>query len=778
MGKHHCCASKKENVHASVRDPVCGMMIDPARATATHEHAGETFYFCSESCHDRFQQAPEAYLSRARPDEPAAAKGDTYTCPMHPEIVRDETGSCPICGMALEPRTITRDDAPNAELIDMTRRFWVSLVLTAPVFLLAMGEMVLGVHLGTWLGAGTSGWMQLLFAAPVVLWGGSPFFVRGWQSVVHRSLNMFTLIALGVGTAFVASVAVLLFPDWLPSAFLEHGDQPPLYFEAAAVITTLVLLGQMLEMRARDRTSSALRALLDLAPPTARKLDDDHEYDVPLEQVQVGDRLRVRPGGKVPVDGEIIEGATTIDESMLTGEPLPQEKGPEDAVTGGTVNQTGSFVMRAAKVGADTLLARIVQMVADAQRTQAPIQRLADRVSAWFVPAVVLVALVTFAVWSLIGPEPAYSFGLVAAVSVLIVACPCALGLATPISVMVGVGRGAREGVLIREAQALETLDKIDTLVVDKTGTLTAGRPELQTVETVDDWSDNELLGLVASVESASEHPLAAAIVAGAQQRGIDFSTVKDFRSTTGQGIRGTIDGREVLIGNHRLLNEAKVDPEILTERAKALRDQGQIVILVAVDGRSAGLIGIIDPIRPTTYEALQILRDEGIRVVMLTGDNRVTADHVARALGIDEVHADVRPEDKQRLVKQLQDQGRIVAMAGDGINDAPALAQAQVGIAMGTGTDVAIESASVILVKGDLLAIARARRLSDKTMRNIRQNLFFAFIYNALGVPIAAGVLYPIFGILLSPMIAAAAMSLSSVSVIGNALRLRHAEL
>ncbi|MGI8740850.1 MAG: copper-transporting P-type ATPase [Gammaproteobacteria bacterium] len=731
-----------------------------------HAHAAKTGATCGH--------APE------KPTTPTGSqyKGQ-YTCPMHPEIVRDEPGSCPICGMALEPRTITRDEAPNAELIDMSRRFRVSLMLTTPVFLLAMGEMIPGAHFDAWVDAGTSAGLQLLFATPVVLWGGWPFFVRGWQSVMHRSLNMFTLIALGVGTAFVASVAVLLFPDWLPSAFRAHGDQPPLYFEAAAVITTLVLLGQMLELRARDRTSSALRALLDLAPPTAHKLSDgDREHDVPLEQVQVGDRLRVRPGEKVPVDGEVIEGTTTIDESMLTGEPLPQEKGPEDAVTGGTVNQTGSFVMRAAKVGADTLLARTVQMVADAQRTHAPIQRLADRVSAWFVPAVLAVALVTFAVWSLIGPEPAYSFGLVAAVSVLIVACPCALGLATPISVMVGVGRGAREGVLIREAQALETLDRVDTLVVDKTGTLTAGRPELQTVATVNDWNDHELLSLVASVERASEHPLAAAIVTGAQQRGVDVSTVKDFQSITGQGIRGTTGGREILIGNHRLLQEAKVDPEILTGRAKALRGQGQVVILVAVNGRPAGLIGVTDPIKPTAHEALRILRDEGIRVVMITGDNRVTADHVARELGIDEVHADVRPEDKCRLVKQLQDQGRIVAMAGDGINDAPALAQAQVGIAMGTGTDVAMESASVILIKGDLRAIARARRLSSKTMRNIRQNLFFAFIYNALGVPIAAGVLYPVFGILLSPMLAAAAMSLSSMSVIGNALRLRHAEL
>ncbi|MGH8501791.1 MAG: copper-transporting P-type ATPase [Gammaproteobacteria bacterium] len=697
---------------------------------------------------------------------------------MHPGIVRDEPGSCPVCGMALEPRTITLNEAPNPELVGMTRRFWISLVLTTPVFLLAMGEMMPGVHLGAWLGVGTLGWLQLLFAAPVVLWGGRPFFVRGWQSVVHRSLNMFTLIALGVGVAFVASVAVLVFPDWLPAAFRGHGDRPPLYFEAAAVITTLVLLGQVLELRARARTSSALRALLDLAPPTARRLGDDNEHDVPLERVQVGDRLRVRPGEKVPVDGKLIEGTTTIDESMLTGEPLPQEKGPDDTVTGGTVNRIGSFVMRAERVGADTLLARIVQMVAHAQRSQAPIQRLADKVSARFVPAVVLVAVATFAVWSLIGPEPAYSFGLVAAVSVLIVACPCALGLATPISVMVGVGRGAREGVLIREAQALELLDKVDTLVVDKTGTLTAGRPHLQTVETVNGWSDNALLSLVAGLERASEHPLAAAIVAGAQQRGVKPAATSDFQSVTGQGIRGTVDGREILIGNRRLLEEADVETVALSERAEALRNQGQIVILTAVDGRPAGAIGIADPIKPTTFEAVRILQDEGIRIVMLTGDNRVTAEHVARELGIDEVHADVKPEDKQQLVKQLQAQGRVIAMAGDGVNDAPALAQAQVGIAMGTGADVAMESASVTLIKGDLRAIVRARRLSDRTMRNIRQNLFFAFIYNALGVPIAAGVLYPMFGILLSPMIAAAAMSLSSVSVIGNALRLRRAEL
>jgi P-type Cu+ transporter len=811
-----CCTSTKHGSQATVRDPVCGMAIDPAHAAAAHEHAGETFYFCSQSCRDRFQHTPEAYLSGNRAEKQPATKGATYTCPMHPEImqdrpgdcpkcgmaleptapaqrstrteytcpmhpeiVRDAPGSCPICGMALEPRTVTLDDAPNAELVDMTRRFWVSFALTAPVFLLAMGEMIPGLHLGAWLGTGTSGWLQLLFATPVVLWGGWPFFVRGWQSLVHRNLNMFTLIALGVGTAFTASVAALLFPDWLPAAFRGHGDQPPLYFEAAAVITTLVLLGQVLELRARDRTSSALRALLDLAPPTARKLGaDGHEHDVPLEEIQVGDRLRVRPGEKVPVDGEIIEGNTSIDESMLTGEPLPQEKGPGDTVTGGTVNQTGSFIMRAAKVGADTLLARIVQMVADAQRSQAPIQRLADRVSAWFVPAVVIVALVTFVVWSLIGPEPAYNFGLVAAVSVLIVACPCALGLATPISVMVGVGRGAREGVLIREAQALELLDKVDTLVVDKTGTLTAGQPRLQTVETVNGWNEHEFLSLVAGVERASEHPLAAAIVAGAEARGIKPLTAGDFQSITGQGIRGSVDGREILIGNRRLLDDAGIDAEQLAARAEVLRGQGQIVILAAVDGQAAGLIGITDPIKPTTHEAVRILQDAGVRVVMLTGDNRVTAEHVARELGIDEVHADVRPEDKHRLVKQLQEQGRIVAMAGDGINDAPALAQAQVGIAMGTGADVAMESASVTLVKGDLRAIARARRLSDQTMRNIRQNLFFAFVYNALGVPIAAGVLYPLFGILLSPMIAAAAMSLSSVSVITNALRLRKAAL
>ncbi|HEX2237488.1 MAG TPA: copper-translocating P-type ATPase, partial [Gammaproteobacteria bacterium] len=595
----------------------------------------------------------------------------------------------------------------------------------------------------------------------------------------HRSLNMFTLIALGVGAAYLASLAALLFPEWLPAAFRGHGDQLPLYLEPAAVITTLVLLGQVLELRARERTSSALKSLLDLTPPSARKLsDEDQEHDVPLEQVQVGDRLRVRPGEKVPVDGEVLEGTTTIDESMLTGEPLPRGEGPGDLVTGGTVNQAGSFVMRAGRVGADTLLARIVQMVADAQHSQAPIQRLADKVSAWFVPAVILIALLAFVAWSLIGPEPAFKFALLAAVSVLIVACPCALGLATPMSVMVGIDRGAREGVLIRAAQALEILEKVDSLVVDKTGTLTAGRPSLQTVESIGSYKEEELLELVASLERASEHPLAKAIVTGAEARDLKLTAINDFEVATGLGVRGTVDGRKVLVGNRSLLEKANVETAAFADRAEVLRRQGQTVILAAIDGQAAGLIGITDPIKPTTFEAVQILKSEGIHIVMLTGDNYITAQSVACELGIDEVHADVRPEDKYRLVKQLQDQGRVVAMAGDGINDAPALAQAQVGIAMGTGTDVAMESAGVTLVKGDLRAIARARRLSDRTMRNIRQNLFFAFIYNALGVPIAAGVLYPMFGILLSPMIAAAAMSLSSVSVITNALRLRNMAL
>jgi Cu+-exporting ATPase len=707
----------------------------------------------------------------------AAPEKTQYTCPMHPEIVRDEPGDCPLCGMALEPMTVTADEGASEELVSMTRRFWVSAALSIPLMVVAMGEMV-GIDVGAAIGHTAAGWLQFALATPVLLWGGWPFLVRGWQSVVNRRLNMFTLIALGTGAAYAFSVLALLAPGVLPDAF-KAGGRVPLYFEAAAVIVTLVLLGQVLEIRARERTSSALKALLDLAPPQAvRVREDGSEETVALAEVRVGDRLRVKPGGKVPVDGAVLEGSSTIDESMITGESMPVTKRAGDRVTGGTVNQKGGFVMRADHVGSGTLLSRIVNLVAQAQRSRAPVQGLADRVAGIFVPLVVGIAVLAFAIWSFVGPDPALNYAFVVAISVLIIACPCAVGLATPMSIMVGVGRGAQAGVLIRDAEALQTFEQVDTLVCDKTGTLTEGRPRLVATEAVEDFAEDDVLRAAAAAERGSEHPLAAAIVAGAAERGVEPVEAEGFESVTGQGIRARIDGREVLVGNRRLLQDAGIEASDLEARAETHRAQGQTVVLVAIGGRAAGLVGIADPIKETTREALEQLHAGGLRVVMCTGDNETTARAVARQLGIDEVRSGVSPEDKHELVKQLQREGRKVAMAGDGVNDAPALAAADVGIAMGTGTDVALESAPVTLVKGDLRGIAKARRLSARTMRNIRQNLFFAFVYNSAGVPIAAGVLYPLFGLLLSPMIGAAAMSASSVCVITNALRLRRLRL
>jgi Cu+-exporting ATPase len=714
------------------------------------------------------------------PVAPAPVRARTqWTCPMHPQIVRDAPGSCPICGMALEPRTVGAEEGPDPELIDMTRRFWIGLVLTLPLLAFAMGDMLPGEPLRHFVPGRVAAWLQLVLATPVVLWAGWPFFVRGWASVVNRSLNMFTLIALGTGMAYVYSVAGTVAPSLFPESFRTHGGEVGLYFEAAAIITVLVLLGQVLELRARSRTSSAIRALLNLAPPTARRLRDGTEEDVPLEAVQAGDLLRVRPGERIPVDGVVLEGGSAVDESMVTGESIPVEKVSGSRVTGGTVNGTGTFVMRAERVGSETLLARIVQMVAEAQRTRAPIQRLADQVAAWFVPAVVVIAVLTFVGWGLWGPEPRLAYGLVNAVAVLIIACPCALGLATPMSIMVGTGRGAQAGVLVKNAEALELTEKIDTLVVDKTGTLTEGKPRLTVVRPVPGHDETTVLRLAAGLERGSEHPLAAAILAGAAERGVTVATPEDFRSITGKGVSGRVDGHAVALGNLALMQDLGVAVDaLLAETAENLRGEGQTVVFVAVDGRAAGLVAVADPIKPSAPEALQALRQSGLHVVMLTGDSRRTAEAVARRLGIEHVEAEVLPERKSEVVRELQARGRKVAMAGDGVNDAPALAQADVGIAMGTGTDVAIESASIALVKGDLRGIVRARRLSRATMRNIRENLFFAFVYNALGVPIAAGVLYPVFGLLLSPIIASAAMTFSSVSVIGNALRLRRAEL
>jgi P-type Cu+ transporter len=757
----------------TVEDPVCHMQVDPATAKAKHEHNGRTYYFCCTHCQEKFKADPRKYLEpRPEPAPEPAPAGAIYTCPMHPEVRQDHPGACPLCGMGLEPLTVSAAEEENPELKDMRRRFWISAALTAPVLVIAMGGMFGPLH-----GLIPMEWVnriQFALATPVVLWAGWPFFERGWASLVHRSLNMFTLIAIGTGAAYIYSLVATLAPGLLPASFRGPDGETAVYFEAAAIITTLVLLGQVLELRARSQTSSAIRELLNLAPPVARRIArDGSEEEIPLDRIQPGDRLRVRPGDKVPVDGVIIEGSSSVDESMISGEPIPVEKTAGNRVTAGTVNGTGGFVMKAEHVGSETLLARIVQMVSEAQRSRAPVQRLADAVAGWFVPAVVLAAALTFAVWAIAGPPPRLAHALVNAVAVLIIACPCALGLATPMAVMVGVGRGARAGVLIRNAEALEVLEKVDTLVVDKTGTLTEGRPTLVTVMPAEGWSEPDLLRLAAGLEQSSEHPLAAAIVGGARRRGVEPARASAFESLTGKGVVGTVEGRRVELGNPAL-----VDPGPLAEDAESLRRQGQTVMFVAVDGRLGGMVGVADPIRESTPEAIRKLHEDGIRIVMVTGDSRATAEAVARELGIDEVHAGVLPDAKGAIVRELQKQGRKVAMAGDGVNDAPALAAADVGIAMGTGTDVAIQSAPITLVKGDLRGIVRARRLSRATMRNIRQNLFFAFLYNSLGVPIAAGVLYPVFGLLLSPVIASAAMTFSSVSVITNALRLRKAEL
>jgi P-type Cu+ transporter len=763
-----------------VVDPVCGMTISPADAVGHAEYQGEIYYFCSLSCLERFRADPAEFLEKARTTASAAEEGAgglDYTCPMDPEVRQKGPGACPKCGMALEPRVVTLEET-NPELDDMTRRFRLSLLFTTPILALMISELVPGQPLQNLLPRGALNWVELVLASPVILWGGWPFLQRGWASVVNRRLNMFTLIALGVGASYSYSIVATIVPGIFPDSF-RMGSQVAVYFEPAAVIVVLVLLGQVLELRARSRTSSAIRNLLRLAPKTARRLGNGGmERDVPLEQVIVGDQLRVRPGERVPVDGVVVEGTTTVDESMVTGEPIPVEKMPDAKVTGGTVNGTGTFIMRAERVGSDTLLAQIVRMVSEAQRSRAPIQRLADTVSGWFVPIVIAVAVITFLMWSAWGPEPRLAHALVNAVAVLIIACPCALGLATPMSIMVGTGRGAEAGVLIRNAEALEILEKITTLVVDKTGTLTDGKPKLVTFEPQPGMDASTLLRLTASIEHVSEHPLAAAIVGGARERNVALADVKDFESVTGKGVNGTVEGRRVGIGNLKHLEALGVNPAPLRSRADELRQAGQTVMFVAVDGEPAGLVGVADPVKATTPEAIKALHEDGIKVVMLTGDNRTTAEAVAKAVGIDRVEADVLPDQKAAVVKRLQANGERVAMAGDGINDAPALAQADVGIAMGTGTDVAMESAGVTLVKGDLRGIVRARRLSRATMGNIRQNLFFAFIYNVLGVPIAAGVLYPVVGLLLSPMIASAAMTFSSVSVISNALRLRRTTL
>ena len=755
---------------STVTDPVCGMSVDPASARYRAGHAGKTYFFCGAHCLERFSAEPERFLAPAR--TPVARTGaGPWTCPMHPEIVRDKPGPCPICGMALEPmHPAAGGDEPNPELADMTRRFWVGLAFSVPLLALAMSGLM---------GSRLLVWVQLILATPVVLWAGAPFFQRGAASLVARRLNMFTLIALGTGVAYGYSVVAALMPGIFPASFRGPHGEVPLYFEAAAVIVTLVLLGQMLELRARAQTGGAIRAMLDLAPKQARIIrDDGSEADIPLDAVQPGQRLRVRPGEKVPVDGVVLEGRSAVDESMLTGEPLPAEKAPGDRVTGATVNTTGSFVMRAERVGSDTVLARIVAMVAAAQRSRAPIQRLADTVSGWFVPVVLAVAVLAFVAWSLWGPPPATGFGLVNAVAVLIIACPCALGLATPMSIMVGTGRGAQAGVLVRNAEALELMEKLDTLVVDKTGTLTEGKPKLTQAIALGGFAENELLRLAASLERASEHPLAASLVTAAAARGIALAGESEFAAVPGKGVTGTVEGRPVAIGNAALFATLGIDAAALAADADRLRQDGAGVVLIAVDGKPAGLLAVADPIKSSAPAAIAALHQDGIRIVMLTGDSRATAEAVARRLGIDEVIAEVLPEEKAAAIAKLQAEGRFVGMAGDGINDAPALAQAQVGIAMSTGADVAMESAAVTLVKGDLQAIVRARHLSRAVMRNIRQNLFFAFVFNAAAVPIAAGVLYPWFGILLDPMIASAAMSLSSVTVVGNALRLRTVRL
>ena len=808
---------------AKVKDPVCGMMVDPLTAAEKFEHAGTMYYFCNPRCLDRFSHDPDTYLTgkptqsmETEPAKPGAkyicpmcpgvesstpaacpkcgmalepdiavapATKTEYVCPMHPEVVQDQPGACPKCGMALEPRDIALEDEENPELTDMTRRFWIGLLLAFPVFFLAMSEMIPGRPVQEVLAPSMMSWVQWLLATPVVLWCGWPFFQRAWASLVNRSLNMFTLIALGTGTAYVYSAVATLAPELFPNSFRGEGGEVAIYFEAAAVITVLVLLGQVLELRARHQTGSAIKALLGLAPKTARRIrEDGAEEDVLVEAVHPGDKLRIRPGEKIPIDGIILEGQSAVDESMITGESIPVEKEAGARVTGGTVNGTGTLVMRVERVGRDTVLAQIVRMVSEAQRSRAPIQRMADLVAGYFVPIIVGVAVLTFLIWAFFGPEPRMAHALVNAVAVLIIACPCALGLATPMSIMVGTGRGATSGVLMKHAEALEQLEKVDTLVVDKTGTLTEGKPKLMSVVALSDLKEDDLLRLVASLERHSEHPLASAIVNGAKDQGLELWEVQNFQSKTGKGVIGTVQGRSMALGTRKFLEEDyQVNPaafERLTDKAEDLRNDGQTVMFVAIDHQAVGIVGVADPVKASTPEAIRLLHEEGIHVVMVSGDHQQTAQAVAQKLGIDEVKAEVLPKQKSQIIQQLQARGKIVAMAGDGINDAPALAQAQVGIAMGTGTDVAMESAGITLVKGDLRGIARARRLSQATMRNIRQNLFFAFFYNAIGVPIAAGILYPTFGILLSPMIAAAAMTFSSVSVITNALRLRTVRL
>jgi Cu+-exporting ATPase len=761
---------------AEAKDPVCGMTVDPAKTPHRHSHRGVRYFFCSGGCRAKFAAGPERYLDPAavEADEPMPA-GTIFTCPMHPEVRQEGPGSCPICGMALEPETPTLQSGPNPELIDMTRRFWVGVLLTLPVVALEMGG-----HLFDWhpLNPSQSNWVQLVFATPVVLWAGWPFFERGAQSIATRNLNMFTLIALGTGVAWTYSVVATAAPSLFPPAFRDHHGAVAVYFEAAAVITVLVLLGQMLELRAREQTSGAIRALLDLAPKTAISVTDHGDEVVALETIAVGDRLRVRPGDKVPVDGELIEGHSTLDESMVTGESMPVSKDLGSRVIGGTINRSGGFVMRADKVGRDTMLSQIVQVVVTAQRSRAPVQRLADQVAEWFVPAVILAAILAFSAWATFGPEPRYAYALVAAVTVLIIACPCALGLATPMSIMVGIGRGARDGVLIKSAEALERMEAVSTLVVDKTGTLTEGKPKVVAVETADGFKEAEVLRLAASIERGSEHPLAKAIVESAAARDIELATVRGFDSPAGKGAIGMIGRRRIVLGNARFLSELNIATQSLEQQAEKRRGEGATAIFVAVDGKAVGVIAIADPVKDSAAHALEALTADGVAIVMLTGDNRTTAMAVAQKLGIGEVEAEVLPDHKGAVIERLKRAGRVVAMAGDGVNDAPALAIADVGIAMGTGADVAIESAGITLLSGDLRGIVRARRLSRATMRNIRQNLFFAFIYNAAGVPIAAGALYPLFGILLSPMIGALAMSLSSVSVILNALRLRFVKL
>jgi Cu+-exporting ATPase len=770
------CCSGHALTEGRVKDPVCGMTVDPAATPHHAEHDGQGYHFCSAGCRAKFVASPESYLGGARP-EPEAAPGTIWTCPMHPQIRRDGPGTCPICGMALEPEEPSLDDAPNPELVDFTRRLWVSGVLTLPLLAISMGAEMLGIRLvdPKW-----SPWVQLLLTAPIVLWGGLPFFERGWASLKTRHYNMFTLIAIGVGAAFTYSLVATVAPGLFPPSFRQHGMMIPVYYEAAGVVVTLVLLGQVLELRARAATGRAIRALLNLAPKTARRIDaDGGESEVPLGEVMVGDRLRVRPGEAIPVDGMVIEGRSPVDESMLTGEPAPVLKETQARVTGGTVNGTGSLVIEARAIGSDTVLARIVKMVAQAQRSRAPIQAVADRISGWFVPLVVAIAVATFVVWNLVGPEPRFGHALLNAIAVLIIACPCALGLATPMSIMVGTGRGAHAGVLVKSAEALQALEKVDTLVIDKTGTLTEGRPKLIAAEPLGDLGEDALIAAAAAVESRSEHPLARAIVEAAEARRLELAPVEDFESQTGLGISGRVGGRAVVVGNAAQMRRVGIDPAALDETAERHRSEGAGVMLVAIEGRLAGLVAVADPLKESARDAIAALHRDGLRIVMLTGDSRGTAEAIARQIGgIDEVHADLKPEDKARIVGELKAKGATVAMAGDGINDAPALAAADVGVAMGTGTDVAIESAGMTLTKGDLSAMVRARRLAHATMGNIRQNLFFSFLFNGIGVPVAAGVLYPVAGILMSPMFAGAAMALSSFTVVLNALRLNAVKL